>query len=215
MNELSLLEPPGGEKKILLHCCCAPCSASIIRRMLDQGLDVTVFFYNPNIYPRGEYERRKREVLRYVSKLRVPFVDADYDDERWLEMARGHEEEPERGERCSLCFEIRLGRTAAYAAKEGFKVFTTSLGISRWKDLEQVTRAGKRAARLFPGLVYWEHNWRLQGGAGQMEKITQEEGFYRQRYCGCLYSLGESIKRSLSKRAAPSQTVSNSPPPGT
>ena len=199
MKDSSLLENPGGEKKILLHCCCAPCSGSIIRSMIDQGLDVTVFFYNPNIYPRAEYEHRKSEVVRYVQKARVPFVDADYDDDRWLEMTRGHEEESERGPRCSLCFEMRLRRTAAYAAKEGFRVFTTSLGISRWKDLEQVTRAGKRAAGLFPGTVYWEHNWRLQGGTEQKERIAREENFYRQRYCGCLYSLRESIKRSLSK----------------
>lgn len=169
--------------------------------MLDRGIDVTVFFYNPNIYPQNEYEHRKSEVIRYVQKLGVPFVDADYDDARWLEMTRGHEEEPERGERCSLCFEMRLRRTAAYAAKEGFRIFTTSLGISRWKDFEQVTRAGKRAAGLFPGVVYWEHNWRLQGGTEQMERIAQEEKFYRQRYCGCLYSLRESVKRSLSKRS--------------
>ena len=199
MKEPSSLETPGGENKILLHCCCAPCSASILRRMLDRDLAVTVFFYNPNIHPREEYEHRKREVIRYVQKVRVPFVDADYDEDRWLEMTCGHAEEPERGERCSVCFEMRLRKTAAYAAQNGFKVFTTSLAISRWKDLEQVARAGKRAAMLFPGLVYWEHNWRLQGGTEKMEQVAKEENFYRQRYCGCLYSLRESIKRSLSK----------------
>ncbi len=171
--------------------------------MLDSGLDVTVFFYNPNIYPRSEYEHRKSELVRYVQKVRIPFVDADYDDQQWLEMTRGRGEDPERGERCNLCFDMRLQKAAAYAAKEGFKVFTTTLGISRWKDLEQVTRAGRRAAKLFPGLVYWEHNWRLQGGTDQMEQIAKEENFYRQRYCGCLYSLRESIKRSLPKDPAP------------
>lgn len=199
MNDPFLLEAPGGEKKVLLHCCCAPCSASIIRKMLDQGIEVTVFFYNPNIYPRSEYEHRKSEVIRYAQKVRAPFVDADYDDGRWLEITSGHEEELERGERCGLCFEMRLRKAAAYASKEGFRVFTTSLGISRWKDLEQVTRAGKRAATLFSGLVYWEHNWRLQGGVDQMEQIAREEDFYRQRYCGCIYSLRGSIRRNLSK----------------
>lgn len=201
MDELFRVEVPGGEKKVLLHCCCAPCSASIIRRLIDQGLAVTVFFYNPNIYPRREYEYRKAEVIRYAQKVQVPFVDADYEEALWLERTRGREEDHERGERCRLCFEMRLEKTAAYAAKEGFRVFTTSLGISRWKDLEQVTRAGRRAAQLFPGLIYWEQNWRLHGGIEQMEHISREEGFYRQRYCGCLYSLRDSIGKSLSDRS--------------
>ena len=188
---------PGQEKKALLHCCCAPCSCSIIRRMVDGGIEPTVYFYNPNIYPRDEYELRKREVVRYVQKMKVPFVDADPEMELWFEKTKGHEEDAERGERCRLCFEMRLGKAAAYAAEQGFKVFTTSLGISRWKDLEQVTRAGKYAASLFSGLVYWDYNWRLHGGQELGNLISSEEDFYRQRYCGCLYSLRESIKRSL------------------
>lgn len=207
MNESFLVEIPGGESKVLLHCCCAPCSASIIQSLIGQGLSVTVFFYNPNIYPHREYERRKSEVIRYAQKVQVPFVDADYDEDLWQERTCGHEEEPERGERCRLCFEMRLEKTAAYAVKEGFRVFTTSLGISRWKDLEQVTRAGRHVERLFPGLIYWEHNWRLHGGIERMERISKEENFYRQQYCGCLYSLKDSIKRSLSDRSKGPETV--------
>ncbi|MBU9888850.1 MAG: epoxyqueuosine reductase QueH [Candidatus Omnitrophica bacterium] len=199
MTDPALLQVPGDEKKVLLHCCCAPCSASILRRMLDRGLEPSVFFYNPNIYPRSEYEHRKSEMVRHARKLGVPLVDADYDDTRWLEMTSGREEEPERGRRCDLCFEIRLRKTAAYASREGFRVFASSLAISRWKDLEQVTRAGRRAAALFPGVAYWEHNWRLQGGVDQMERIAREEAFYRQKYCGCIYSLRGSIRRNLLK----------------
>ncbi len=193
------MQTPHNEKKILLHCCCAPCSGSIIRRMVGEGIDPTVYFYNPNIYPREEYERRKREVVRDAQKMKVPFVDADHDADLWFEKTRGHEEDAERGERCGMCFEMRLGKTAAYAAEHEFKVFTTSLGISRWKDPEQVTRAGKRAASLFSGLIYWDYNWRLHGGQEQMERISREENFYRQRYCGCLYSRRDSIQRHLSK----------------
>jgi len=167
--------------------------------MVDNGIEPTVFFYNPNIYPPEEYERRKTEVLRYVKKINVPFVMADYDPESWAEKTRGHEEDAERGKRCDLCFELRLAKAAAYAAQNGFKVFTTSLGISRWKDLTQVNHAGERAASLFPELTYWSHNWRLQGGQELMERIAKEENFYRQQYCGCLYSLRESIRRGLTK----------------
>jgi len=198
-----MMQVPLNEKKILLHVCCAPCSGSIIQRLVAEGIEPTVYFYNPNIDPQEEYEHRKREVVRYAQKMKVPFVDADYEVDGWLEAIQGHEAEPERGKRCALCFEMRLGKTAAYAAQNGFKVFATSLGISRWKDLAQVNHAGMRAAALFPGLVYWEHNWRLYGGQEQMEKVAQEENFYRQNYCGCLYSLRESIKRNLSKRSHP------------
>lgn len=170
--------------------------------MVESGIEPTVYFYNPNIYPKEEYEHRKQEVLRYVKKMNLPFVDADYEVDGWLEAVQGHEEDAERGKRCTICFEMRLGKAAAYAAGNGFKVFATSLGISRWKDLEQVNRAGRRAAFLFSGLVFWEHNWRLQEGQEQMEKISKEENFYRQNYCGCMYSLRESIKRNLSRSSA-------------
>ena len=202
MTNFPNLQVPKNERKILLHSCCAPCSCAIIQRMIESGLEPTVYFYNPNIYPREEYEHRKQEVLCYVKKMGIPYADADYDGDGWVETTKGHEEDVERGERCTICFEMRLGKTAAYAAENGFKVFSTSLGISRWKDLEQVNRAGRRAAFLFPGIVFWEHNWRLLGGQAQMEKISQEEKFYRQNYCGCVFSLRESIKRRLSKPPA-------------
>ena len=195
------LQTPNNEKKVLLHSCCAPCSCSILQRMIESGIEPTVYFYNPNIYPKEEYEHRKKEVVRYAQKMKIPFMDADYEIDGWLEAVQGHEEDVERGKRCTLCFEMRLGKTAAYAAENGFKVFTTSLGISRWKDLEQVNHAGRRAASLFPGLIYWDHNWRLYGGQEQMERISKEENFYRQNYCGCIYSLRESIRRSLAKRS--------------
>jgi len=167
--------------------------------MITSGIESTVFFYNPNIYPREEYERRKDEVIRYAQKMNIPFVDADYDTDPWFEHVEGHEADAERGERCDLCFEMRLEKAAAYAAQNGFKVFATSLGISRWKDLEQVNRAGEKAAALFAGMTYWAQNWRVGGGQEQMDRIAKEENFYRQRYCGCLYSFRESLRRGRPK----------------
>jgi predicted adenine nucleotide alpha hydrolase (AANH) superfamily ATPase len=199
-NPLSL-KAPNNEKTVLLHSCCAPCFCSILRRMVDAGIEPTVYFYNPNISPKEEYEHRKREVIRYVKKMNVPFVDADYEIDGWLEATQGHEEDRERGARCTICFEVRLGKAAAYAAENGFHVYTTSLGISRWKDLQQVNRAGEKAAALFPGLNYWAQNWRLHGGQELGDRISKEQNFYRQNYCGCLYSLRESTLRSLSKNS--------------
>ncbi len=180
--------PPHGEKKVLLHSCCAPCSASVVERLHKAGIALTIFFYNPNIQPEQEYDVRKKENIRYAKKMGIPFIDADYDPERWFSLTKGHETDPERGERCSICFEMRLMKTAAYAAEHGFKVITSCGGISRWKDFDQVTRCGIMAASFFPGVTYWAHNWRAGGGAQRMSQISKEESFYLQRYCGCVYS---------------------------
>ncbi len=186
--------PPNGEKKVLLHSCCAPCSGSVIEMMHKSGLDMTIYFYNPNIHPTKEYEIRKSENIRYAEKLGIPFVDADYDTDNWFELTKGHENDPERGERCSMCFEMRFVKTAAYAAAHQFSVITSCLGISRWKDFNQVTQAGIRAASLFPGVTYWDFNWRKDGGSSRMYEIAKEEQFYQQEYCGCIYSLRDTNK---------------------
>ncbi|MCG3176682.1 MAG: Epoxyqueuosine reductase QueH [Candidatus Omnitrophica bacterium] len=184
--------PPDGEKKVLLHSCCAPCSGSVIQDIHEAGVELTVYFYNPNIHPRKEYELRKEENIRYAAKVGIPFVDADYDAERWFEITKGHENDGERSERCSLCFEMRFVKTAEYAANNGYKWITSCLGISRWKDIDQITREGIKAASLFPGVRYWEHNWRKNDGSKRMIDIAKEERFYAQQYCGCAYSLRDT-----------------------
>src|SRR5512140_2496545 len=113
MTHLPKLEVPQNVKKVLLHTCCAPCSCSIIQRMTASGIEPTVYFYNPNIYPKKEYEHRKQEVLRYIRKMKVPFVDADYESVQWFKATRGHEEDVEWGKRCTICFEMRLAKTAS------------------------------------------------------------------------------------------------------
>lgn len=186
------LIPPDGEKKVLLHSCCAPCSGSVIEDMHQAGLDLTIYFYNPNIHPKKEYDIRKDENIRYAKKLGIPFIDADYDDDRWFEEMKGHEEDPERGERCSMCFEMRFIKTAEYGYKNNFKVITSCLGISRWKDFDQITRAGQKAAQLFKGITYWDYNWRKDNGSQRMIQIARNERFYQQQYCGCAYSLRDT-----------------------
>ena len=153
------------------------------------GINYTIFFYNPNIHPRKEYEIRKAENIHFAQKMNVPFVDADYDTSNWFARVKGLEFEPERGARCSACFEMRFEQTALYAHEHGFKIFTSSLGISRWKDMDQVNRSGIKAAGNFEGMVYWTYNWRKNGGSARMYEISKREGFYQQEYCGCVYSL--------------------------
>jgi predicted adenine nucleotide alpha hydrolase (AANH) superfamily ATPase len=197
------LAVPGGATDVLLHACCAPCSGAILECMLANGLHPTVFYFNPNIYPRTEYERRKAESIRYAESLHVPFVDGDYDHAGWLRQVQGLEAEPERGSRCLACFKGRLSVTARYADEHEFTVFTTTLAASRWKNLHQINDAGCQAAALFPGLTFWEQNWRKGGLSDRRNELIKQYRFYNQTYCGCEYSVegsktnGESTFKSL------------------
>ncbi len=186
------LIPPHNEKKILLHSCCAPCSGEIMEALVASGIEFTIFFYNPNIHPKREYEIRKNENIRFAEKMKIPFVDADYDRDNWFERVRGLEWEPERGKRCSVCFDMRFERTALYSHEHNFKVFTSSLGLSRWKDMNQINSCGIKAASRYPQLIYWTYNWRKGGGSQRMYEIAKREEFYQQEYCGCVYSLRDT-----------------------
>lgn len=183
---------PYGEQRVLLHSCCAPCAADVMSEMKRSGIDYTILFYNPNIHPKHEYELRKSENKRYAEKLGVPFVDLDYDTDNWFARIKGLKYEPERGERCTRCFDMRFERSALYAVEQGFKVFTSSLGISRWKDMDQINRCGERAAARHENLSYWTFNWRKGGGSARTVDISKEERFYQQEYCGCVYSLRDT-----------------------
>ena len=196
-----ILDPPEGHRRVLLHSCCAPCSGEVIEAIRASGIDLTVYFYNPNIHPREEYELRKSENIRFAEKHSIPFVDADYDTGNWFARAKGFEWEPERGARCTMCFDMRFERTALYAHEHGFPVITSCLGISRWKNMDQINSCGLRAASHYPDVIYWTFNWRKKGGSQRMIAISKEEGFYMQEYCGCIYSLRDSNKwRSLTGR---------------
>lgn len=163
-----------------------------MERMIESGIDLTIFFYNPNIHPKKEYEIRKNENIRFAEKLNIPFIDADYDVQNWFARAKGLENAPERGERCTKCFDMRFERTALYAFENNFKIITSSLGISRWKDMDQINDCGIRAAKNYDGVNYWTYNWRKAGGAERMYQIAKKEEFYKQEYCGCIFSLRDS-----------------------
>lgn len=200
-NNIEKLQLPEGSKdnKVLMHSCCAPCAGDLMLRMKESGIDVTIFFYNPNIHPKKEYEIRKEENIRYAKKLGMPFIDADYDVQNWFKRAKGLEHSPERGERCTKCFDMRFERTALYAYENGFSLITSSLGISRWKNMEQINDCGIRASKNYEGIDYWTYNWRKQGGGARMYEIAKEEEFYKQEYCGCIFSLRDTNNWRVSK----------------
>ncbi len=186
------LELPEGHDKLLLHSCCAPCSGDVMEALIYSDIDFEIYFYNPNIHPVQEYEIRKDENKRFADKHNIPFVDADYDKDNWFERVKGLEWEPERGKRCTACFDMRFERTALHAHEHGIRLISSSLGISRWKNMEQINGCGERAADRYDDMTYWTYNWRKGGGAERMYKIAKQENFYKQEYCGCVYSLRDT-----------------------
>ena len=177
---------------ILLHICCAPCAIYPVETLKREGHSLAGLFYNPNIHPIQEYEIRKQENITFADKHGIPFIDADYDKDQWFARVKGLEWEPERGKRCTACFDMRFERTALYAHEHGFSVMCSSLGISRWKDMNQINESGVRAASRYEGITYWTYNWRKSGGAARMYEIAKRENFYQQEYCGCVYSLRDT-----------------------
>ncbi|MDR1380366.1 MAG: epoxyqueuosine reductase QueH [Tannerella sp.] len=183
------IEFPDGVAEILLHACCAPCSTAIVECLLENNIRPTLFYYNPNIFPDREYEKRKAECLRHARMLGLDFIDADYDHDKWLGEVRGLEGEPERGARCLKCFRVRLTAAASYADSRGFRVFATTLATSRWKSLEQISEAGAYAAAHFPGLTFLAQNWRGGGLSERRNELVRLYDFYNQQYCGCEFSM--------------------------
>ena len=190
----NIIQAPMGETRVLLHTCCAPCSSAIIEAMMQNGITPVIYYCNPNIFPKEEYEIRKEECTRYAQALGLEIVDADYDHENWLEAMKGLEGEPERGGRCLKCFKLRLLRTAQYARERGIKVITTTLASSRWKSLDQINEAGRWACEnnIPPearDVIWWDQNWRKGGLQERRLQIIKEYDFYNQLYCGCEFSM--------------------------
>ena len=192
------LELPSGHNKLLLHSCCAPCSGEVMESLIESNINFSIFFYNPNIHPVKEYLIRKEENIRFAEKHNIPFIDADYDTNNWFARAKGMENEPERGIRCTMCFDMRFERTALYAYENGFSLISSSLGISRWKNMAQINDCGIRAASHYPDIQYWDYNWRKNGGSSRMIEISKREEFYQQEYCGCVYSLRDTNRWRMS-----------------
>ncbi|MCV6599119.1 MAG: epoxyqueuosine reductase QueH [Alphaproteobacteria bacterium] len=191
-----MIKLPEKNKKLLLHACCAPCCCAIAKELKNSGIDFTVFFYNPNIFPSKEYEKRKQELIRYCKKIKVPLIIAEDEKSKkqWEEAVRGLELQPERGKRCCKCINHRLYKTAKYASKNDFDIISSTLSISKFKDFIIVTNSGKEAVKEFKNVDFWAQNWREIINQEEPNKISREENFYRQRYCGCFYSIGDALK---------------------
>ncbi len=171
-------------KGLLLLSCCAPCSCAVIEKLAGEGRLFSVVFYNPNIRPEEEYHRRCDENKRVCEKFGVPFIELEYDNERWCSLTRGLENEPERGARCSVCFYMRLKRVMEYAKENGFSQVASVLGVSRYKNLAQVNEAATKAS-LAVGVPYLEVEGRKHGMQERRRQLISEMELYQQRYCGC------------------------------
>ncbi|MBR5176050.1 MAG: epoxyqueuosine reductase QueH [Bacteroidales bacterium] len=183
------------QSRILLHCCCAPCSTAILEWMVEEGLRPGVFFSNSNIVPYEEYVERREELGRYASSFGLEVVDDEYDHAAWTEYVRSRAgaalSGPERGPRCLACFEFRLLRAAHYAVTHGYDVLTTTLASSRWKDLSQVDAAGHLATATSQRLIWWGQNWRKGGMQERRNFLIKSCALYNQTWCGCEFSSHE------------------------
>lgn len=186
---------PEGINEVLLHACCAPCSSAIVEWLLAHGVHPTIFYYNPNIWPREEYDIRKNESKRHAESLGLHWIDGDYDHEAWRQDISGLENEPERGGRCLQCFTLRLTAAAHEAQRLGLPYFATTLASSRWKSLEQIELAGKLAEKAVPGTHFWAQNWRKGGLQERRNQLLREFNFYNQQYCGCEFSAAATTRK--------------------
>ena len=187
-----MITPPIPATKILLHTCCAPCSSAIVEALLQNNIQPTLYFYNPNIFPESEYIRRKNEVIRFAESLQLEYIDEDYVHQEWLHIAKDKENEPERGSRCLECFRLRLKKTAEYAYNHNHTLIATTLSTSRWKSLTQINIAGEEAASQYPNMYFWGANWRKGGLQNRRSELIKTYGFYNQTYCGCEFSMPQN-----------------------
>ncbi|MBQ8489375.1 MAG: epoxyqueuosine reductase QueH [Pseudobutyrivibrio sp.] len=190
----------GQVPSLLLHSCCAPCSSYCIE-YLSQFFYVTVFYYNPNIYPDEEYYHRVKEQQRFIkefpTKYPVKFIEGDYDKSSFYEIAKGLEKEPEKGKRCHRCYDLRLRRTAEVAKEKGFDFFSTTLTISPMKDSQVLNEIGDSIGKEL-GINWLYSDFKKREGYKRSTEISKEYDMYRQDYCGCVYSYNE---RQLQKQA--------------
>ncbi len=179
-----------GEKpRLLLHCCCAPCSSAVIER-IKEFFDITYLYYNPNIYPLEEYNHRQKE----FEKLGIKVVAIPYDHQRFLSVTKGHEADAEGGVRCQICIAERLNFAFSYAVENNFDVVTTTLSISPHKDAEFINQLGEQLEKKF-GIKYLHADFKKENGYLRSIQICKEKGIYRQEYCGCEFAMKQENKK--------------------
>lgn len=175
-------------KKIILHACCAPCASYPIKKLIEDNYMPVVFFYNPNIFPYKEYEIRKNELKNYCIKNNIEYFEEKYDIKEFYNSTKGLENEPEKGERCKICFNIRLHKTALFAKENNIDCFTTTLTVSPHKKSEDIFKIGKLIEEK-TGIAFLEYNFKKQNGYKISREIAKENNMYTQNYCGCQFSI--------------------------
>jgi predicted adenine nucleotide alpha hydrolase (AANH) superfamily ATPase len=174
------------KERLLLHVCCAPCSIYVINQLLDK-FDLTVYFFNPNIFPEEEYLQRLSEVKKFCQSRGIDYIEENYKPKAWLNFVRGYECEPEKGFRCELCFNLRLGKTAEYAKNNGYDWFTTTLTMGRQKNSLQVLDAGRKAESKYR-VKFYDWDFKKNFGVQVSDWLAKQLGLYKQDYCGCVFS---------------------------
>lgn len=181
--------------KLLLHSCCAPCSSYVLE-YLTNYFDITVFYYNPNISSYEEYEKRYKEVQRFIHDFglenKVSFIRGDYDNDKYEKLIEGLENEKEGGTRCEKCYYLRLEETCRYAKEHGFDYFTTTLSISPYKNSEKLNNIGKKLEDEYD-VLYLLSDFKKKNGYKRSIELSREYNLYRQNYCGCIYSQKASL----------------------
>lgn len=181
---------------LLLHSCCGPCSSAVLER-LSASFRISVFYYNPNVFPEAEYLKRKREQLRLLGMVGgdspIPVVDADYEPALFEEAARGLGHLPEGGARCERCFALRLEKTAEATNRLGFDLFGTTLTVSPHKNADAVNTIGERAAAAH-GVQWLPADFKKKDGYRRSVELSRQYGLYRQHYCGCAFSLNKAAE---------------------
>jgi len=191
--------PQHPPKKILLHSCCASCTV-YVHHILTKNYEVTCFFYNPNIHPSKEYESRKEEMKRIAALKNWRVIYGEYEMKEWFQLIRGHEKDPERGPRCSLCFHMRLEKTFTKARELGFDCVTSTLSISPYKVTRQINEEGEKLSRIY-GIEFLPENFKKQNGYQVAKKMTMDLDIIHQNYCGCTYS---KVERTLKIKSSSS-----------
>ena len=173
--------------KVLLHSCCAPCSSHVVT-LLKEYFDVTVLYYNPNIYPLEEYLKRKNEQIKLLEILNIPIMDIDYDHNEFKENVKGLEDEKEGGARCNKCFALRLEKTAILAQLNQFEYFCTTLTVSPYKNSQIINKIGAILEQKY-NVKYLYSDFKKKGGYKKSIELSKKYDLYRQHYCGCEYSV--------------------------
>lgn len=202
---ISKLEKNGERPSLVLHSCCGPCSSYVLE-YLCAYFDITVFYYNPNIYPFEEYEKRKNEQIRLIKSFNaegrhIQFINGDYDYRVFTDMARGFENEKEGGERCHRCYEFRLRKTAELALDRKADYFSTTLTVSPYKNAPFINELGFKIEEE-TGAKYLASDFKKRNGYKRSIELSKEYGLYRQDYCGCGFSLAERERHNIGAETA-------------